>query len=252
MNARLPFQDFQWALARHLRHPQRVPRPAGLPARRTAIYHELVRGNLEGFLLACFPITHELLGERRWPKLVNGFFRQARCHTPYFREIPREFLSWLIEEPSLPANFPAWLPELAHYEWVELAVDVMETPMQPACNPAGDLLNGYPVLAMAAMNLVYAWPVHRISPAWRPRKPCATHLLVFRDVHEAVQFIALNPVSARLVTLLEAAPGELSGRDACLQIAHELQHPEPELLLAQGAQLLDQLRSAGAISGSKK
>ncbi|HEY8857635.1 MAG TPA: putative DNA-binding domain-containing protein [Rugosibacter sp.] len=252
MNAPLPFQDFQFALARHLRHPHRVPRPVGVSARRTEIYHGLVRNNFEGFLLACFPMTHTLLGARRWSRLVDTFFREARCHTPYFREIPCEFLHWLLASPALPISFPAWLPELAHYEWVELAVDVMETSSPFAYHPTGNLLDGQPVLPPAAMNLAYAWPVHRISPAWRPRKPSATHLLVFRDVYEAVQFIVLNPVSARLVVLLQAAEGELSGRDACLQIAHELQHPEPELLLMHGAHLLDQLRIAGAILGSKK
>jgi len=252
MNAQLPFQDFQFALARHLRHPRRVPHPVGVPARRTDIYHGLVRNNLEGFLLACFPITHALLGVRRWQRLVDVFFREARCHTPYFREIPREFLHWLLEAPSLPVTFPDWLPELAHYEWVELAVDVMETSPLPAYNPTGNLLNEQPVLAAAAMNLAYVWPVHRIGLEWRPRKPSTTHLLVFRDAHEAVQFIALNPVSARLVALLQAAESQLSGRNACLQIAHELQHPEPELLLVHGAQLLNQLRTAGAILGSRK
>jgi len=62
----------------------------------------------------------------------------------------------------------------------------------------------------------------------------------------------LNPVSARLVALLQAAEVKLSGRDACLQVAQELQHPEPELLLPHGAHLLEQLRTAGAILGSKK
>lgn len=251
MNAQLPFQNFQFALASHLRHPHRVPRPVGISARRATIYHGLVRNNLEGFLLACFPITHRLLGVRRWSRLVDAFFREARCHTPYFREIPREFLHWLLTSSSLPITFPAWLPELAHYEWVELAVDVMDVPA-PVYNPTGNLLDEQPVLAAAAMNLAYVWPVHRISSEWRPRKPTATNLLVFRDAHEAVQFIALNPVSARLVALLQAAKGELSGRDACLQVAQELQHPEPELLLPHGAHLLEQLRTAGAILGSKK
>ena len=127
----------------------------------------------------------------------------------------------------------------------------MDVPV-PAYNPTGNLLDEPPVLAAAAMNLAYVWPVHRISPEWQPRKPSTTHLLVYRDVDEEVQFIALNPVSARLVALLQAGEGELSGRDACLQVAHELQYPEPELLINHGAHLLDQLRTAGAILGSKK
>lgn len=248
MNAPLPFQAFQLALARHLRSPRGAARPAGVTARRAGIYRGLVRNNLEGFLLACFPVTRFVLGARRWQRLVNVFFQDARCHTPYFREIPREFLRWLLETETLPVAPPPWLRELAHYEWVELAVDVMETDAPPNHDAAGDLMTSQPVLASALMNLAYAWPVHRISRDWRPRKPQATHLLVFRDADEAVEFIALNPVSARLVALLQTEG--LTGHAACLRIAGELGYPDPDALLFHGAQLLQQLRAAGAILGS--
>lgn len=248
MNAPLPFQEFQYALGRHLRHPHGVKRPAGVPMRRADVYHGLLRNNLEGFLLACFPITHALLGARRWPRLVDAFFREARCHTPYFREIPHEFLDWLLTT-ELPVALPPWLAELAHYEWVELALDVMETAALPDVDPEGDLLDGEPVLAPALMNLAYVWPVHRIGPAFRPRKPQATHLLVFRNTEYRIKFIELNPVSARLVTLLQE-DGH-SGREACTRIATELHHPSPDVLLGHGAGILNQLRLAGAILGSK-
>lgn len=242
------FQQFQIDFGRHLRDPRANRRPAGVPARRAGIYGELLYNNLEGILLACFPISHELLGRRRWPKLVRAFLREARCHTPYFREIPREFLRWLTTAAALPVQLPPWLKELAHYEWVELALDVMET-KSPACDPTGDLLAGVPVLAPALMNLAYTWPAHRIGPDWRPRKPLATHLLVFRDATDRVQFIELNPVSSRLLAILQA--GKTSGREACLAVAKELGHPQPEAVAAHGAKILDDLRTAGAILGSQ-
>ncbi|MHB1360026.1 MAG: HvfC/BufC family peptide modification chaperone [Rhodocyclaceae bacterium] len=85
----LAFQNFQNAFGRHIRDPRQAPRPTGVPARRMAIYNELLFNNLTGFLDACFPITRQLFGERRWRRLHRAFFREARCHTPYFREIPR-------------------------------------------------------------------------------------------------------------------------------------------------------------------
>ncbi|MDO8348186.1 MAG: putative DNA-binding domain-containing protein [Rugosibacter sp.] len=249
MNTPLPFQEFQYALGRHLRQPHSVKRPAGVPVRRAEVYHRLLRNNLEGFLLACFPVTHTLLGARRWPRLVDAFFREARCHTPWFREIPREFLDWLLAAEALPVALPPWLAELAHYEWVELALDVMETATLPAHDPHGDLLENIPVLAPALMNLVYAWPVHRIGPAFRPRKPQAVHLLVFRNLEDRIEFVELNPVSARLVTLLQE--GGHSGRDASRQIAAELHHPSPDGLCGHGTGILNQLRLSGAILGSR-
>lgn len=239
------FQEFQFDFARHLRDPRRYPRPAGVPARTAGIYGELLYNNLEGFLLACFPVSRKLLGERRWPRLVRAFYREARCHTPYFREIPREFLRWLLDGKS-PLPLPPWLPELAHYEWAELAVDVMDVEPLP-CDAAGDLLSGVPVLVPALMNLAYVWPVHRIGPGWRPRKQQPTHLLVYRDATDEVRFIEQNPVSARLLALL--LEGGRSGRDACLAIATELNHPQPEAIVVHGAQMLEELRGVGAILG---
>lgn len=239
----LAFQQFQHDFGRHLRDPRKAVRPAGVPARRAAIYGELLFNNLTGFLDACFPVSRKMLGERRWRRLHRAFFREARCWTPYFREIPREFLHWLPADAG-----PAWLCELAHYEWVELALDVMDADMPPH-DPRGDLLDGIPVLAPALMNLDYGWPVQRIGPDYRPRKPQATHLLVFRDASDAVRFIELNPVSARLVTLLQA--GGHTGRSACLAVATEIGHPQPDAVAVHGAQLLAGLHESGAVLGSR-
>lgn len=251
MNAPQPFQEFQLALGRRLRDPRGTERPAGVPARRLAIYEELLFNNVTGFLDSCFPVSRKLLGEKRWRRLNRIFFRDWRSHTPWFREIPREFLRWLTETEILPVRLPRWLSELAHYEWVELALDVMDAPEPPA-DPDGDLMAGVPVLAPALMNLAYAWPVHRIGPDWRPRKPVQTHLLVFRDRAGMVQFIQLNPVSARLVALLqEGGQHGLTGDAACAAIAAELGHPDPAVVAAGGRQILENLHANGAVLGVK-
>jgi hypothetical protein len=247
MNAPLPFQQFQLELGRRLRDPRGTARPSGVPPRRLAIYEELLFNNITGFLDSCFPVSRKLLGERRWRRMHRAFFRDWRSHTPWFREIPREFLRWL--EATQPARLPRWLADLAHYEWVELALDVMDAPEPPA-DPEGDLMAGLPVLAPALMNLAYDWPVQRISPNWRPRKPSstgATHLLVFRDRAGTVQFVELNPVSARLIALLQEAA--ITGAAACMRIAAELGHPDPAAVAAGGRQILENLRAHGAILG---
>lgn len=240
------FQQFQHEFGRHIRDPRRAARPSGVPARRMAIYNELLFNNLTGFLDACFPVTRSVLGERHWRRLHRGFFREARCRTPYFREIPREFLDWLTRAEGL--VLPPWLCELAHYEWVELALDVMDAEVPPH-DPQGDLMAGTPVLAPALMNLVYAWPVHRIGKTFRPRKPVATHLLVYRDTDDKVRFIELNPVSSQLIAVL--LEGNRSGREACHAIAAKLGQAQPEAVVAHGAQMLAELRAAGAILGSR-
>lgn len=242
------FQQFQQDFGRHLRDPHHVARPAGVPARGAAVYGELLFNNVTGFLDACFPVGRQLLGEARWRRLNRAFFRDWRSHTPWFREIPHQFVRYL-ESGAIRQPLPRWFAELALYEWAELAVDVMEV-SAPAHDPDGDLLVGQPLLNPAQMRLAFHWPVHRISLEWRPRRPEATHLLVYRDRDDAVQFAELNPVTARLLELLTTL--ELSGREACLAIAGELAHPDPQAVLAFGADILADLRRQEIILGTHR
>lgn len=241
------FQDFQRVFARHIRDPRLAPRPVGVPARRMAVYNELLYNNICGFLDTCFPVCRATLGDKRWRRLNRGFFRDWPSHTPWFREIPNEFVRYL-NEGAVTQILPAWFIELAHYEWVELAVDVMDCP-KPRYEISGDLLIAYPVLNPTLMNLSYQWPVHQIGPDYRPRKMQPTHLLVYRNPDDAVQFVASNPVTARLLALLQSE--QLTGRAACLRIADELAHPSPEAVVSHGRAMLEQLQQQNIVLGVK-
>jgi hypothetical protein len=240
------FQRYQLAFTAHIRDPKAQPRPPGVAARRMKIYNELLYNNVEGFLLACFPVSRQVLGARKWMKLVRAFFSAHRSHTPYFRQIPDEFIQFLQNEHTLPEDYPPYLPALAHYEWIELVLSVSNRCADRAVDAEGDLLEGVPLLNPVLANLRYDWPVHRIAPR-RKIRPEETCLLVFRDANDQVQFSAINAFTARLLALLES--GTLSGRTALQTIAAESRHPDPALILRAGAAMLQDLRSRGAILG---
>jgi len=247
MPAALPeFQRYQLAFSAHIRDPRAHPRPAGVDARRMRIYNELLYNNVEGFLLACFPVLRKVLGARKWAKLVRAFFSTHRSRTPYFRQIPDEFVQFLQNEWTAPEDYPPFTLALAHYEWIELVLSVSNRRLDRAVDAAGDLLDGVPLLNPVLANLRYDWPVQRIAPR-RTIQPVETFLLVFRDAGDEVQFSEINAFTARLLTLLE--PGMLTGRVALQQIADESRHPDPALILQAGAALLQDLRTRGAIVG---
>jgi len=247
MPAALPeFQRYQLAFSAHIRDPQAHPRPTGVDARRMKIYTELLYNNVEGFLLACFPVLRKVLGARKWAKLVRAFFSTHRSRTPYFRQIPDEFVQFLQNEWTAPEDYPPFTLALAHYEWIELVLSVSNRRLDRAVDAAGDLLNGVPLLNPVLANLRYDWPVQRIAPR-RTIQPVETFLLVFRDAGDEVKFSEINAFTARLLTLLE--PGMLTGRVALQQIADESRHPDPALILQAGAALLQDLRTRGAIVG---
>ncbi|MCA1978957.1 MAG: putative DNA-binding domain-containing protein, partial [Thiobacillus sp.] len=234
--ARPDFQRYQLAFAAHIRDPREHPRPPGVEARRMKIYNELLFNNVEGFLLACFPVLRRMLGARKWTRMVRVFFATHRSHTPYFRQIPDEFVQFLQNEWTPPADYPPWLTQLAHYEWIELVLSVSNRMPGRAFDPAGDLLDSVPVLNPVLANLHYDWPVHRIAPR-RKFDAAETWLLVYRDADDRVQFNEINAFTARLLALLEG--GGLTGRAALDVLAAETRHPDPALIRRAGSDLLN-------------
>lgn len=245
------FRSFQNAFAARIRDPRGQARPAGVPARRMRVYEQLLFNNLEGFLLACFPITRRILGARAWRTLVRGFFVEHRCESPLFRDIPAQFLAWL--EPRAAALQPRrpWLYEFMHYEWLELVVSADDAKERDDVDARGDLLTQRPVLHPTARIARYRYPVHSIAPGRGRCRPDATGYayLVFRDGTDTVRFIRLNQLSARLLELLR--DGDLTGRAALLTIAGELRL-DGAITTDAGKMLLEELRRAGAVLGTRE
>ena len=239
------FQRYQLEFTRHIRSPRQYPRPTGADARRMNVYNDLLYKNVESFLLACFPVSRRVLGKRKWTELARDFFAEHRCRTPLFQKIPEEFLRYLESRKVE----PRWLAHLAHYEWVELALDTSPQEINAAAiNPTGDLLSGRPALNPVRFLLSYPVAVHTIGPRRIPRKQEPTDLLAFRDLQDRVRFIVLNPLSARLVALLEN--GDRSGEAALAVIAGERPDIDPLILRQGGCALMENLRREQAVLGT--
>ncbi|KAA6184190.1 DUF2063 domain-containing protein [Thiohalocapsa marina] len=261
----------QREFARHLRDPAHCPAPDGIDAQRMAVYRDLVLNTLSGLLAGSFPVLRRLLSASQWQALVRDFLSCHRCHTPLFLELAQEFLDYLGNERTPAAEDPPFLLELAHYEWVELALSVSDEDPDPALADAqGDLLSGRPLLTPLLWNLCYRFPVHRIGPDYRlPPSPSPdpapgraadatpdgapgtppTRLLVWRDQGDRVRFLQINALTQRLIQLLQE-PTTTNGRALLEQIAAELDHPDPDAVVSAGARLLLDLRERQVILGT--
>lgn len=238
MASQQDFIDTQMAFAAHLRNPDHVAEPEGIESRRLAIYRRLFYNNIEGFCSNAFPVIKTLLEEDYWHAMIRDFMVNHRCHSPLFNEIAREFIDFLQHQRDNPAD-PPFLAELAHYEWVELAISIAGAEFtQLALNENEQAMHCFLHTSQLAWPLVYSYPVHQIGPDNQPEQPNAqpVYLLVYRNVDDKVKFVELNPVSARLLDLLNAG---LTGSQAAEQIAEELQHPNPEVVLAGAQQLIE-------------
>jgi hypothetical protein len=246
------FQQLQYRFAAHLRDPRKHKAPRGIEARRMRIYTELFYNNVEGFLANAFPVLRRITPDARWHAMVRDFFARHESHEPLFHKVAGEFLKYLeTVRGKVRGDFP-FLRELAHYEWVELALSVADVaPSAERADPGGDLVEGVPVLSPVAWALTYAFPVHRIGPAFLPKEPgpVPTHLIVYRDRQDEVKFIESNAVTVRLLQLMGP---RRTGRQLLQRIARELNHPQPDAVVAQGAAILDGLRERGVVLGTKR
>lgn len=197
-----PLRASQLSMARYLRDPQRQPPPAGVEKRRLRVYEDLVFNNIHGFISGGFPVLRSLYADADWRALVRTFIQQHRCQTPYFLEISQEFVRFLLEYDQARDCDPPFMAELAHYEWVELALDVAEDEL-PATAPAADVLAAVVQLSPLAWVLHYRFPVHRIGPGFRPVDATQpTYLVVYRNAADQVRFMELSATTARLLELL--------------------------------------------------
>lgn len=251
------FQRIQREFIAHIREPDRCASPADVEERRMTVYRELFYNNVEDFISSNFPVLRSLLDDEYWHSIIRDYFARHRAHTPLFPEMPREFVHYLEHERATNDKDPAFLLELAHYEWMELALSLAgQTTTAGDIDPHGNLLEDLPVLSSLAWQLHYRYPVHRIGPEFMPgpgypQTHPATHLVVYRNSADDIGFLELNPVSARL---LEQLAGTKSGnaREILLDIAGELEHPNPDTVVRGGLAILEDLHALGVIAGVRK
>ncbi|MGN8343246.1 DUF2063 domain-containing protein [Pseudomonas sp. SMV71] len=209
----------QQALTRYLRDPEHCPAPADMDPARAAVYRELIFENMRSLLSGTFPVLISQLGQDQWRACVRGFLRDHRCTTPRFGEISQEFVGYLatVQAP----DWPPFMAELAHYEWVEMALLQSDAESLPAGDEAS-LLDQPLRLSPLAWPLAYQWPVHRLAPHYQPATPPSepTLLLVRRTAQFQVRFSELSPLAWRLLQRIEAFP-ELDGREQLVVLARE-------------------------------
>ena len=246
------FTRRQYAFAANIRDPARNPAPQDIEERRMQIYRELFYNNVENFISGTFPVLRKIYSDTDWHALVREYFSRHRSRTPLFHEIPREFLNWLENERTDNPADPPFLYELAHYEWVELALSIAETTSDPAAvDPQGDLLNGIPVLSPLAWHLAYRYPVHRIGPHYLPEQPgpTPTCLVVYRDREDEVGFLEINSVTKRLLELIDAGTSR-TGKALLACIATEMSHPQPDVVISGGADIMKNLLQKQVLMGT--
>jgi len=245
------FKDVQYAFTRHMRDPESNPAPEGIEDRRIGVYRELVYNNIEGFIANSFPVLRKITADEQWHEMLRDYVSRHQAHTPLFPRMPLEFIQYLEHERQGHSQDPGFMLELANYEWAEISVslDTREIELD-GVDVDGDLLSGVPVLNPIIMPHTYQYPVHHISPDNLPDAPpeLPTYLLVYRRKDDEVGFLELNPVSARLIECIQIN-NDKTGQQLLEGIAKELDHPDPQVVINGGHEIMRDMHSKDIILG---
>ena len=248
------FQDKQYTFAAHIRDPENTVAPAGIEDRRIAIYRDLFFNNLYNLLGTFFPVLRKICTDEQWRYLIREFMKVHRAKTPYFLELPEEFLAFLQHEyQTLDDDFP-FLTELAHYEYAELALRVSTDENDVnGVDADGDLLTGAPVKSVLAWAFAYHYPVHRISKDFLPAEPAeqSVYLAIYRRDDDKVSFLELNDVTAALLDAVENNQAGLSGEQLLRDLATRIHYPDIDALIKHGVTALEEMRQLQILIGAR-
>ena len=249
------FQDKQYAFAAHIRDPEHTVAPDGIEDRRMAIYRDLFFNNLHNLLGPFFPVLRKIHTDDQCILMIREFMKKHRAQTPYFLELPEEFLDFLQHEyPPQDDDYP-FLTELAHYEYAELALSVSsdENDMSNV-DPDGDLLADTPVRSVLAWAFAYHYPVHRIAPDYLPAEPDEqlTYLAIFRRSNDKVRFLELNAVTAALLDAVENNDAGLSGEALLRELSKEIDYADVDALIKHGHDALEEMRKLEILTGTRR
>ena len=245
------FQLYQAAFTAHLRHPSENSKPAGASDQRMRVYREIVFNNFFASVSACFPVLLGILGKRRFTKLVRQCFCSQQFKSPLFQDIPGSFVDFLQSLVLPEGGLPDYTAQLAHYEWIELALN-RQVDSEPVATltetmiEARALLYCEPQLPAAHRLLHYDFPVHQLSKKQSIIAPAATYLLVYRTADFHIRFIQLNAATYQLLQQLQTQ--RKTTHHHLQDLALSMPQLPPESVMHFGLETLHTLYKQHAIS----
>jgi hypothetical protein len=240
------FRQFQFALARHLRDLLGVSAPVGVSLADAAACTQDMVTHVSEVLAPAFPVTCALLGDEMWEHAVRLFLKDAQPHTPWASTTQRAFVDHVCENPDM-QRLPAWLQDLAHFEWLQNAVNT--TPVSwPACDADADVMHHAVVLNPTHVEAAYEWPVHGIDTDHQPDDMQSTYVSMLRDKDDTVHVLESSVFRGQLIDLLRDGQ---TGEQAFMVLAMWLSHPEPEAFVREGAEVMAQLQREGIVLGAR-
>ena len=214
------FKNAQYAFCLNIREQKICSLPVGLTKEKMNLYQSLLFKNINSIVAPCFPVMRKIISTKQWEILMKGFLKQMIGGSPLFHQVSRDFVRYLATLDSKTMAFP-FIAELAHYEWLELYVELLDEDISSFITPfRPNLLEEAMRLSPLACLQHYHFEVDKIGLNYLPTEKSPFVVVVYRTVGDKVKFMRLNQLTTALIDTVDRQ--ELSLYQALEVIYEEL------------------------------
>lgn len=218
---------------------------------RFLVYRQLVHNRMRNAIRDFIPRTIARRGKDAFDHDFETFVHEQAATSPYLRDVPAEFVDWIVPRWDADPHVPSYLPDLARHELLE--IDVRNDPRGGEPETGLPLALDRPLRFDGSARLMrYDHAVHRLPLSRDDRSEPArvpTCLLVYRDAAGKVRYLELTTfATAALQELIEHRQGVADGlRTACESLGETLDDDK----LGTAAQLLADLADRKIMLGAE-
>lgn len=220
-------------------------------AERMLVYRQLVHNRFRNTTRDFIPRTLARLGKARYHQDMDAFLEEHAAHSPYLRDLPAEFVEWVLPRWADDPEVPSYLCDLARHELLDLDV---RNDWRGGEEPTGlPLALDRPLRFDGAVRMVeYDHAVQRLTKAVDDRTvPDAepTRLLVYRDAEHRPRYLLLTPFAYALCRALVL--DGLAVQPGLMAACETLGEPLDDDKLASAATLFADLMDRGVCLGAE-
>lgn len=176
---------------------------------RRTIYRRLVHNGIRASIANALPIFFAILGPRREKEVLRDFLHQAKPQSRFYRDIPKDFVSFLRNSHSAIIQEYLFLLELADFEYCDYDLIFQEAPSIPSHALDKLLEDTRPILNPNLYLRNYRYPVHEIDQHTVPASvsPRDTWLVISRHPNTwKITSVTLDAAAVALFCTLRDHP----------------------------------------------
>ncbi|MDO4998553.1 MAG: putative DNA-binding domain-containing protein [Neisseria sp.] len=202
-----PTQQAQKQLADCIRN-ERLAVPENWSDEHLAVYRRLVQNNVRSFLDLCFSDSQNFVDAQQWQNWQQRFLDEARPESPFFNDIPSQFLTYL-------RGLQDEMPSAAVLEMMDFETALLhaETAIQPS---ADGIWQDDSVLTWANAARLRHYQHDFVSSELHTIEEGEIHVLTWRNRDEEVVYRSIDGIDLFLLQYFQEQDSTFA--DLCVAV----------------------------------